>query len=286
MSAATAFARVYVLGLGLIGGSLARAFSALPGLTVMGWDRDPAAREAAQSSGAIAAALPPDAPEMATLDLVIIALPPAATIAEGLALFPRLRPGAWLLDICGVKRPIVAALAPAARAAGAHYLGTHPMAGREISGFGASKANLFAGASLLLCPEEENLPDALRDLLLGLGFARLVVTTPENHDRVIAFTSQLAHLVSSAYVRSPSALNFPGFTAGSFRDLSRVAGVDPNLWTELFLLNGDNVLRELDAIIGHLTAFREAVAAEDRAGLAALLREGSARKQALNHMEA
>lgn len=286
MSAAPAFAKVYVLGLGLIGGSFARALSALPGLTVAGWDRDQAAREAALAGGAIAAALPPDAPEIRALDLALLALPPAATIAEGEALTKRLRPGAWLLDICGVKRPIVAALAPAARAAGVHYLGTHPMAGREISGFGASKADLFAGASLLVCPEEENVPDALRDLLLSLGFARLVVTTPENHDRVIAFTSQLAHLVSSAYVRSPSALNFPGFTAGSFRDLSRVAGVDPNLWTELFLLNADNVVRELDAIVGHLAAFRDAVAAGDRAGLAALLREGSERKQALNHMEA
>lgn len=287
MSAPRETAReAYIVGLGLIGGSWAKALSArAPGWRVSGWNRNAETARAALESGAVGALVPPE-DNLSRFDWAVIALPPAATVATALKIIPRLRPGALLLDICGVKRQIMEAVAPAARAAGVCFIGGHPMAGREVSGFNAALENLYAGASMLLTPGGEKVPDWLPPALRAMGFARVVETTPENHDRVIAYTSQLPHLVSSAYVKSATAPDFSGYSAGSFRDLSRVAGVNAELWTGLFSANRNNLVSELDQMIAHLSAYRDALALDDRAGLQKLLQAGTDRKAALDRISA
>ena len=112
-----------------------------------------------------------------------------------------------------------------------------------------------------------------------LGFARVVMTTPENHDHVISYTSQLAHVVSSAYVKSPEAMQHHGFSAGSFKDMTRVARLNPKMWTELFMLNRDPLMNELDALIAHLNEYRDALMKADDEKLCSLLQEGAERKE-------
>ena len=159
------------------------------------------------------------------------------------------------------------------------------MAGRETWGFSGSDADLFHGASMILTPDVHTPADAqtrLERLFHAVGFARITITTPEAHDSMIAFTSQLAHVVSSAYIKSPRAQMHSGFSAGSYRDLTRVAKLNPHMWTELFLDNADDLCCEIDTIISHLQEFKTAIAAHDGETLYRLLDEGRAIKEALD----
>jgi prephenate dehydrogenase len=152
----------------------------------------------------------------------------------------------------------------------------------EYSGFDHATASLFRNASMILTPPrgtDIRILEMLKHFWRELGFARVVITTPENHDRVIAYTSQLAHITSSAYIRSPFAMEHHGFSAGSFRDMTRVARLDEHMWTELFSLNREPLLEELDHLIAHLTQYREALAAGDNEAMRSLLREGRERKE-------
>ena len=164
-------------------------------------------------------------------------------------------------------------------------IGGHPMAGREFSGYGAAQAKLFQGASMLLVPTEAGSiqqAEAFKPFFLSLGFEKIVVTTAENHDRMIAFTSQLAHVVSNAYVKSPEAEKHDGYSAGSYKDLTRVARLNEEMWSELFLCNREALLGELDCIVGHLLEYREALEMKDRETLKRLLKEGSDRKKRID----
>ena len=184
---------------------------------------------------------------------------------------------AILVDLCGVKRTVVAAIAPIAEQHGFAYIGGHPMAGRERGGFTASTEDLYVGASMILTPDKRTdmrLLETLKAFFLDLGFAGLTFSTPEEHDRIIAFTSQLAHIVSSAYVKSPEAQRRRGFSAGSFQDMTRVARLDEDMWTELFLDDEDFLTKELDELIGHLTDYRNALRDRDAQRLHDLLKEG------------
>ncbi len=273
---------VAIAGLGLIGGSLALALKANTACTVVGIDRDEAAVSAARAAGAVDLAGREALPRA---QLLILALPPAAAapfLREHAASLP---PGTLVTDVCGVKRAVVAACEPVCREHGLVFLGGHPMAGKETSGFGSADAQLFRGASYILTPTPDTPPaavDTMRELAAALGCARVTVASPEEHDRMIAFTSQLPHVLAGAYVKSPCCPKHAGFSAGSYRDVSRVASVDEKLWTQLFLMNGDDLCGEIDTLIENLRACRDAIAAKDAGRLEAVLREGRLRKESVS----
>ena len=163
-----------------------------------------------------------------------------------------------------------------------NFIGGHPMAGREFSGYGAAQAKLFQGASMLLVPTEAGSiqqAEAFKPFFLSLGFEKIVVTTAENHDRMIAFTSQLAHVVSNAYIKSPTAGSHKGFSAGSYKDMTRVAWLNPQMWAELFLENRDYLMQELSVLSENLAAYQKALETQDLAGLTRLLDDGKRRKE-------
>ncbi len=274
MSARTS-STIVIVGLGLIGGSMALALRRTGIHRLLGIDRDPAVLAAALERGAVDEAGGPELLEQA--DLLILALAPQACEDFLREYADRLQPGTVVTDVCGVKRSVSAALAPLCEARGLLFVGGHPMAGKEKSGFANADPELFQGASYLLTPTEATDPRALEQLKAlakELGCARLTVTTPERHDRMIAFTSQLPHVLAGAYVKSPCCPYHAGFSAGSYRDVSRVAAVDEALWSELFLRNADDLCTEIDTLIENLTACRDAVAAGDRVRLTAVLRRG------------
>ncbi len=264
---------VTIVGLGLIGGSLAKA-----------------ALRAGHNVCAVTRTPPVDAPFpvravtdgeafIAAADLILVALPPAAVVPWIEANAGTFREGAIVVDATGVKGTICAALRPYALQDRWTFIGGHPMAGREVGGFVHSSADLFKGASMILTPYPScgRKPlDLLEAFFRSLGFARTVVTTPEHHDRMIALTSQLAHVVSSAYVRDPLALEHAGYSAGSFHDMTRVARLDPVTWTDLFLANREALSEALGGLIGRLAEFKGALDAGDAETLRNLLAEGRA----------
>lgn len=273
--------RVGIVGLGLIGGSLAKAFREYTNCTVWGFDRDPAVLDSALSCGAIDFAGAFD--DLGRLDLLILALYPQAAVAFVQEHGAKLSRSCLVTDTCGIKTKVCADLSALAREYGFRFAGSHPMAGREKVGFAASEASLFRGASYLITPcgaSEEDV-SLLRRTAEALGFGRCVVTTPEEHDRMIAFTSQVPHALACAYVLSPQCPGHKGFSAGSYRDVSRVANINETLWTELFLSNAEPLAQELDTLIANLSAVRDAVREGDGERLSSLLRQGRLVKEAL-----
>lgn len=270
---------VGVVGLGLIGGSIAKAYQAA-GWTVLGFDTDRAILQYAMISGVVNGVL--DDAMLGLCDIVHLAVCPAAAVDYLTAKADLFNKAGIVIDDCGIKRVVCEAGFRLARAHGFTFVGGHPMAGTHMSGFKYSKATMFVGAPMIIVPDRHDdieLLDRVKFLLAPLGFKRHVVTDAVQHDRMIAFTSQLAHVVSNAYIKSPSALNQKGYSAGSFRDLTRVAWLNENMWTELFLENKEFLLEELDTIIGHLTEYRDAMRAGDAERLRTLLRDGRLAKE-------
>ncbi|NLI21498.1 MAG: prephenate dehydrogenase [Clostridiales bacterium] len=268
-----------IVGLGLIGGSVAKAIKKYTTHTVLGLDTDEQVLYKARLLDAIDAELTDE--RLSICDWLIVATRPGDAVGYVEAHAALLKPGATVMDVCGVKREVCEPLWRVAEARGFTFIGGHPMAGREVSGFTNASADLFKDASMILTPgkgADMALLERLKKFWCALGFAGVTVTTPENHDRVIAYTSQLAHIASSAYVKSPTALDHIGFSAGSYRDLTRVARLDPDMWTELFLKNREPLLGELDGLIGRLAEYRDALAARDAAGMRALLAAGRDQK--------
>ena len=272
---------VGIVGLGLIGGSMAKSVKARTAHTVFGTDLDKETMALARMSGAIDAPLTEE--NLPQCDLILVAICPGAAVRWVRDHADRIAKSAILVDLCGVKRVVVEALTPVAQEHGFAYIGGHPMAGRERGGFTASSEDLYAGASMILTPDERtdmHLLETLKVFFLDIGFAGLTFSDPEEHDRIIAFTSQLAHITSSAYVKSPEAQRRRGFSAGSFQDMTRVARLDENMWTELFLDDADYLVKELDILIGNLTAYSDALKSGDAERVRALLKEGRERKAA------
>ncbi len=266
---------VGIVGLGLIGGSMAKSVKARTAHTVFGTDLDQETMALARMSGAIDAPLTEE--NLPQCDLILVAICPGAAVRWVRDHADRIAKSAILVDLCGVKRVVVEALTPVAQEHGFAYIGGHPMAGRERGGFTASSEDLYAGASMILTPDERtdmHLLETLKVFFLDIGFAGLTFSDPEEHDRIIAFTSQLAHITSSAYVKSPEAQRRRGFSAGSFQDMTRVARLDENMWTELFLDDADYLVKELDILIGNLTAYSDALKSGDAERVRALLKEG------------
>ena len=281
----TAPGTVGILGLGLIGGSFARAY-ARAGWRVLASDVSDDVMDVARVetvSGVLEAEI------AATCDLIVLAAYPGACRDWLVARADDLGPHPVVIDTAGVKQRVCDAAFPLARDHGFSFCGAHPMAGTQFSGFAHARADLFRGAPMVLVPPEDltdserlDLLDRVHGLLAPCGFGSFSVTTPAEHDRVIAFTSQLCHVVSNAYVKSPTAQVHAGFSAGSYKDLTRVAHLNPGMWAELMMDDAGPLGYELDQIIGALTAYREALAAGDRDRLRELLAEGDRIKRALD----
>ncbi len=267
--------RILVAGLGLIGGSAAKALKRA-GYTADGYDRPEIVRRAVET-GVVAAA----AVDLSLYEVVFVALPPDAAIEWMKA--ASFRKDAIVADFCGVKCAPERAIYAQER--NFRYVGCHPMAGREVSGLSNAIDTLFDGASMIMVDCAATDADAVQTLekLYGaMGFAQCKHCTAEYHDQKIAYTSQLAHIVSNAYVKSPTANGFPGFTGGSFQDMTRIAGVDEEIWTRLYMLNREAVESELSCLIGHLQEYLHALRAGDEEGLKVLLRNGRVRKEELD----
>ena len=273
---------VGILGLGLIGGSLARAY-ALAGHTVYACDRDESILSFAQLAGAVDAPLTSE--NMGECALILLAIYPGGSAAWLRENAPHISRETLVLDCCGVKQEICESCFPLAEQYGFTFLGGHPMAGTQFSGFKHSRADLFQGAPMVLVPprfDDIDLLERAKAALSPCGFGSFSVTTARDHDRMIAFTSQMPHIISNAFIKSPTALEHRGFSAGSYKDLTRVAWLNPQMWAELFLENREFVLGELDTLLTSLSAYRSAVAAGDAETLTALLEEGKKRKEAVD----
>lgn len=275
--------KIGIIGLGLMGGSLAKAISFGTEHTVWGTNRSPEAVQKALFVGAIEKELNKD--DLSVCDLVIVSLYPQASIdyiKENATLFKK---GSIVMDISGVKRYVCDALYEVAKENGFIFIGAHPMAGLHLSGFEHSTAKIFNNSSMILTPYEDTpwgYINTVKELFLKIGFTNIQMSTPDEHDKIIAFTSQLAHIVSNAYVKSPNALIHKGFSAGSYKDLTRVAYLNEDMWSELFLENRDNLINEIDSIVNNLVQYKEAMGNNDREKLATLLRDGKQLKEQID----
>lgn len=268
-----------ILGLGLIGGSLARAY-ALEGHTVFAAEKDESMLSFAMLAGAVHGKL--DKSTIAHCDLILLAIYPEGSAGWLEKNAHLVSPRTLILDCCGVKREICRRCFPLAEKHGFTFVGGHPMAGSQFSGFKYSRANLFEGQPMVLVPpvfDDILLLDRVKSALKPCRFGSFSVTTAEKHDSMIAFTSQMPHILSNAFIKSPTAQAHKGFSAGSYRDLTRVAWLNPQMWAELFLENQDFVLDELDFYIKSLIQYREAIANQDADTLTALLEAGKRRKE-------
>ena len=270
---------VGILGLGLIGGSLARAY-ALEGHTVYAAEKDSSMHAFAMLSGAVHGTL--DGSTIPQCDLILLAIYPEGSAAWLETNAPFISRETLVLDCCGTKEAICARCFPIASGFGFTFVGGHPMAGSQYSGFKYSRANLFEGQPMVLVPpvfDDILLLDRIKQALAPCHFGHFSVTTAAEHDKMIAFTSQMPHILSNAFIKSPTALGHKGFSAGSYRDLTRVAWLNPGMWSEQFLENKDNLLFELDTYIENLSAYRQALAEEDEKTLIQLLEAGKKRKE-------
>ena len=273
--------KIQVVGLGLMGGSLCKAIRRYTDHTVLGMDLDEKTLEKALEQGAIHEI--GTAETLSEADLAIVCLYPEGTIRFLLDNGERFRKGGLVCDICGVKSAVVKAASGPLNRSGVRFVGCHPMAGREFSGFDYARADLFDGASFILTPDEHTDPSAVAELeafARSIGFGQTATASPEEHDRIIAATSQLAHVVSNAYMKSPTLQKEAGFSAGSYLDLTRVAKLNEEMWTSLFLLNREALLYEVDTIMEHLSQYRDALNRQDAPGLRELLKEGRLLKEA------
>lgn len=270
---------VGILGLGLIGGSLARAY-ALEGHTVYAIQRNETMLSFAMLAGAVHGKLNEET--IPKCDLILLAIYPdgsASWLEKNAHLISK---DALVLDCCGVKQEICSRCFPIAREYGFTFVGGHPMAGSQFSGFKYSRADLFSDAPMVLVPpvfDDIALLQRVKDALKPCHFGFFSVTTAQEHDKMIAFTSQMPHILSNAFIKSPTALKHKGFSAGSYKDLTRVAWLNPQMWAELFLENRDNVLFELDYYIESLKQYQQAIRDNDMDALVRLLDEGKKRKE-------
>ena len=274
---------VGIVGLGLIGGSLAKAYKRDPDVKVLGWNRSRSTLEFAMLDGAVDGVL--TAENLKTCDLVLIALYPQAAMDYMNEHAEDFSKTGIVMDCAGVKRAICEFGFDLAKAHGFTFVGGHPMAGTQFSGYKYARANLYDRSPMVVVPPVYDDPDFLarvKALLKPAGFGRISVTTAQDHDEMIAFTSQMCHVVSNGYIKSPTAARHRGFSAGSYKDLTRVAWLNPGMWTELILDNRDNMLAEMDAFIASMQAYRDAIAANDHDTLCPLLEEGKRRKEEID----
>lgn len=276
---------IAVVGLGLIGGSICKALKQNTFHNIMGIDTDKETIAKALEQNAIDEEITSD--RLNEASLTIICLYPEAIVDFVKQNADKFKKGTIVADTCGIKEYVVENCTPVLEERGVYFVGTHPMAGREFSGFDYSLPDLYKGASYIITPTE-NTPslavDLLSTLASSMGFGKVVISTPEKHDKVIAYTSQLAHVVSNTYVKSPSLLDFNGFSAGSFQDLTRVAKLNEYMWSSLFMCNKKALLEEIDCFIEHFTQYKIAMENDDIDALRKLLKDGRILKEKSNEM--
>lgn len=272
---------VGIVGLGLIGGSFAKSIRAdRPSDRILVSERSAETLDRAHLLGLYDGLI--DRDSIREVDLLLLALYPRAAIAWLKEHAGEISRHTVVVDLAGIKSEICRVGAELSRAHGFRFVGGHPMAGREISGIEASRDDLFIGASMILTPDGDASVDVLSSLkafFLSLGFSRVVFSSPVEHDRIISYTSQLAHVISNAYISSPMAEVQRGFSAGSFRDMTRVAEINAEMWSEILVSNREHLLPELDRLIGSLSEIRQLVSTGDESGLCALLAKGAQRKR-------
>ena len=274
---------VGIVGLGLIGGSLAKAYKRSDDVRVLGYNRNKNILDFAILSGAVDAPLAYE--DISSCDLLLLAAYPEAAEAYLKEAAPYIGSSTLVIDCLGTKRGICEMAFPLAEQYGFTFVGGHPMAGTHNSGFKYSKANMFDGQPMVLVPPKNydmELLERIKQLLAPVRFGQFTVTTAAKHDEMIAFTSQMAHIVSNAYIKSPTAGGHKGFSAGSYKDLTRVAWLNPQMWTELFLENGDYLIKELDFLVDRLLEYRAAIAQKDEETLIRILDEGRMRKKEID----
>ena len=268
-----------IVGLGLIGGSFAKAYHKA-GERVLAFNRSQNILDFAIMNGDVDAPLTPD--NIAECDIVIICIYPEAAAEWLRSMAPQIRKDAIVMDACGTKRKVCEMCFPIAEKYGFTFVGGHPMAGNKYSGFKYALADLYLDQPMVLVPKDLsdiNLLDRVKKLLAPVRFGTISATTAEDHDRMIAFTSQMPHVISNAFIKSPEAGGHKGFSAGSYKDLTRVAWLNPQLWAELFLENKDFLLKELDILTENLSRYRTALETDNSEELIRLLDEGRKRKE-------
>lgn len=269
---------ITAVGLGLIGGSMCKAIKKHTNHTVYGADINKETIAMAVSQNAIDS----ETDDLGLADITIVSLYPTDAIDYITANADKFKEGSIVIDTCGIKKAVVDSVTPLLESYGVTFIGVHPMAGREFSGFEYSLDNLFDEASFIITPTD-SVPQAklnlLEDFAYSMHFKKVVFASPEEHDQIIAFTSQLAHVVSNAYIKSPTHRKQLGFSAGSFQDLTRVAKLNEVMWTPLFMLNKEPLCFEIDYIIDRLTEYRDAMQSGNNDLLRELLKEGRILKE-------
>lgn len=268
-----------IVGLGLIGGSFAKAYSKM-GHSVLAMEINNSVFQYALMTGACEAELTSE--RLKECDLILVCTYPKAAIQFMEDYGPVIGEKPIVLDCCGTKRVISEEGMKLAERYGFTYVGGHPMAGTQFSGLKYAKEDMFKKAPMVIVPpryDDIALLDRIKKLLMPAGFSRLTVTTAVQHDELIAYTSQLAHIVSSAYIKSPTVRNHEGISAGSYRDMTRVARLSPEMWTQLCMDNRDNLIRETDILIKNLTDYRRALEEGNEEQLKALFAEGNRIKE-------
>ena len=270
--------RILVLGLGLIGASIAKTLKKNTNHYVLGWNRTKSVTEKALADGAIDETGEPDE-LLSQADITFINFYPDAIVPFVVENKDKFKKGSIVTDSCGIKTKICRTLEK--EDFDFSYIGAHPMAGREVSGYDASLATLFDNASFICTPTnaKKSATDTLVELAKEMGFKRTVVTTPEHHDEMIAFTSLIAHVLACSYVLSPLAPYHPGFSAGSYRDVSRVARINGEMWSELFISNKEPLIKEIDDLVLNLERFKDAIKEEDGKKLIELMSKANKIKE-------
>lgn len=270
---------ILVVGLGLIGGSLCKALKKYTYHTVTGCDLNHDIENAALRDVALDSVFDGS---YKGYDLIVIALFPEASerfLSEHAA---EIEKNILITDVCGIKGGFSERMKEISEANGLRYVGIHPMAGKEFGGYYNSTADLFVKANFIVAPFEDSSEsdiELLTKLAKEIGAGKIVVTSPENHDKMIAYTSQLAHIVSSAYVKSPELGLECGFSGGSFQDMTRIATMNEKMWTDLFMQNRENLQYELDTLISNLKKYSEALKNGDSERMRALIAEGRELKE-------
>lgn len=276
--------KILIVGLGLIGGSLAKAFKKFTDYTIIGLDKDENVIKKAIESGDIKEAFDGN---FDGIDIIISGLFPNDTIKFVTDNAEKISKNTIVTDCGGVKEKVCDAIEPIAKEKGFTFIGMHPMAGIEKFGYDNSLEDLFLGASLILTPfngTSKDKVDFLSDAMLKAGFSRVKISTPKEHDEVIAYTSQLAHVVSGAYIKSKTAEKHVGFSAGSFRDMTRVAHLNEYMWTELFMENSENLAKETDDLIDRLKEYSAALKSGDKENLFEILKAGREQKDLIDSL--
>jgi prephenate dehydrogenase len=275
-----------VVGLGLIGGSLAKAIKAGTSHTVLGLDISEPVVCKAKLLEAIDAKLTEE--NLPGCEILILALYPRDTLTYLRQNAARIAKNAIVVDCCGVKRAVCEEAWKIAEQHGFTFIGGHPMEGAAKIGFNHSESGMFKNATMIFSPYKDvdiETMKKLKDVFDAIGFTRYEIASPEKHDRIIGYTSQLAHVLSNAYVKLPEAEEHKGFSAGSFRDMTRVSYLNEVMWAELFMENRENLERDIDQLILELQKYRDAIGAGDEARLRQLLKEGRECKERIDGSE-